>query len=108
MALKVLLLQPTAEERKPPWPAFCRRCGQLIALEESVRRCYRGFLYHEHVECPREEYGPLWGLKELVDSPSPRAASRVPPARGNGDHNRELVDNSQPGQSSPTVPSGIP
>ena len=89
MALKVLPLQPTAEERKPPWPVFCRCCGQLIAPEESVRRCYRGFLYHEHVECPREENGPLWGLKELVEAGPPRTASRVSPAPGNGNHNRE-------------------
>jgi hypothetical protein len=63
MALKVFPLRPTAEDRKPPWPVFCRRCGQLIAPEGPVRRCYRGFLYHEHVECPRHDGGALWGLK---------------------------------------------
>jgi hypothetical protein len=52
MALKAFPFQPTAEERKPPWPVFCRRCGQLIAPDGPARRCYRGFLYHEHVECP--------------------------------------------------------
>jgi hypothetical protein len=107
MALRVLPLQPKAEERKPPWPIFCRRCCQLITPEEPVRRCYRGFLYHEHMECPRQEYGPLSGLQELVDAP-PRTASQGSPAHGNGNHNREHVDRSQPGQSSPTAVPGIP
>ena len=70
MALRVLPLQPRAEERKPPWPVFCRRCDQLIASEQPVRRCYRGFLYHEHVACPCQEYGRLSGLKELVSRPT--------------------------------------
>ena len=107
MALRVLPLQLTAEERKPPWPVFCRRCGQLIASEQPVRRCYRGFLYHEHVGCPRQEYGRLSGLKELVDAPS-RTAFQASPTHSNGNHNREHVDHSQPGQSSPTAPPEIP